>query len=107
VFANCATLEDAVNAARLGADYVSTTMAGYTPETAHRKTDAPDFELLEAMIIASSQPVIGEGRFWSPHEVERGFALGAHGIVVGTAITNPREITRRFARAVPTGDGRR
>jgi len=25
-------------------------------------------------------------------------AAGAHAVVVGTAITNPREITRRFAR---------
>ena len=42
--------------------------------------------------------VIGEGRFWTPEDVRRGFALGAHGIVVGAAITNPREITKRFKR---------
>jgi N-acylglucosamine-6-phosphate 2-epimerase len=102
VFADCSTLEEGLHAARLGADYVSTTMAGYTPETAHRKGEHPDFELLETLAASSSVPVIGEGRFWSPQDVERGFALGAHGIVVGTAITNPREITRRFVRAVPT-----
>jgi N-acylglucosamine-6-phosphate 2-epimerase len=101
VFADCSTLEEGLNAARLGADYVSTTMAGYTPQTAHRKSDDPDFELLEALVRDSTAPVIGEGRFWTPQDVARGFALGAHGIVVGTAITNPREITRRFARAVP------
>jgi putative N-acetylmannosamine-6-phosphate epimerase len=100
VFADCATLEDAVTAARFGADFVSTTMAGYTPATTHLKGDGPDFALLEAMVREANAPVIGEGRYWTPEDVRRGFALGAHGIVVGTAITNPREITRRFTRAV-------
>ena len=98
VFADCATLSDGLNAARLGADYVSTTMAGYTPATAHGKGDGPDFALLEQLVSATGKPVIGEGRFWTPEDVRRGFGLGAHGIVVGTAITNPREITKRFKR---------
>ena len=101
VFADCATLADAVNAARLGADVVSTTMAGYTPETEGRKQDGPDFEVLEAIVGAVSVPVVAEGRFWTPDDMARAFALGASGVVVGTAITNPRDITRRFARAVP------
>ena len=98
VFADCATLEDGLNAARLGADYISTTMAGYTSATAHRKADGPDLELLEQLVKETGKPVIGEGRFWTPEDVRRGFALGAHGIVVGTAITNPREVTKRFKR---------
>ena len=100
VFADCSTVQDGLNAARLGADYVSTTLSGYTPETADRKTDAPDFELLETLVRDSGKPVIGEGRFWTPEDVRRGFSGGAHGIVVGTAITNPREITRRFKRVL-------
>jgi putative N-acetylmannosamine-6-phosphate epimerase len=44
-------------------------------------------------------PVIAEGRFETPAQVARAFAIGAHAVVVGTAITNPREITRRFAAA--------
>lgn len=102
VFADCATLEDAVNAAALGADVISTTMAGYTPHTAHRKSDGPDFELLKTVIQSVRVPVVAEGRFWTPEDVGHAFALGASGVVVGTAITNPREITRRFMRAVPT-----
>ena len=98
VFADCATLEDGAAAARLGADYVSTTMAGYTPATAHTKGDGPDFALLEQLLSATDKPVIGEGRFWTPEDVRRGFDIGAHGIVVGTAITNPREVTKRFKR---------
>ncbi len=101
VFADCATLDDGATAARLGADYVSTTMAGYTPATAHRKGEGPDFLLLEQLVMATGKPVIGEGRFWTPEDVRQGFTLGAHGIVVGTAITNPREVTKRFKRESP------
>jgi N-acylglucosamine-6-phosphate 2-epimerase len=96
VFADCATLPDAIRAATLGADVVSTTMAGYTPETALHKTEHPDFALLEQVVRAVQVPVVAEGRFWTPEDVQKAYALGASGVVVGTAITNPRDITRRF-----------
>ena len=51
-----------------------------------------------AMMIFISVPIIAEGRFEQPEQLEVAFAAGAHAVVVGTAITNPREITRRFAR---------
>ncbi len=101
VFADCATLSDAVRAAELGADVVSTTMAGYTPETMGSKTNEPDFVLLEQICQAVRMPVVAEGRFWTPEHVANAFALGASGVVVGTAITNPREITKRFLTGVP------
>lgn len=96
VFADCATLLDATRAANLGADVVSSTMAGYTPETAPHKTENPDFALLEQMLQAVQIPVVAEGRFWTPEDVQKAYQLGASGVVVGTAITNPREIVRRF-----------
>jgi N-acylglucosamine-6-phosphate 2-epimerase len=96
VFADCATLPDAIRAATLGADVVSTTMAGYTPETAPHKTEHPDFALLEQVVQAVQVPVVAEGRFWTPEDVLKAYQLGAAGVVVGTAITNPRDITRRF-----------
>jgi N-acylglucosamine-6-phosphate 2-epimerase len=100
VFADCATLADATRAASLGADVVSTTMAGYTPETAAKKTEHPDFALLEQVVQAVSVPVIAEGRFWTPEDVQKAYQLGASGVVVGTAITNPRDITRRFVAKI-------
>jgi N-acylglucosamine-6-phosphate 2-epimerase len=100
VFADCASLLDATRAADLGADVVSSTMAGYTPETAPFKTEYPDFALLEQMVQALHIPVIAEGRFWTPEDVRKAYRLGAAGVVVGTAITNPREITKRFVAAV-------
>jgi N-acylglucosamine-6-phosphate 2-epimerase len=100
VFADCATLNDATRAATLGADVVSTTMAGYTPETVPHKTEHPDFALLEQIVQGLTVPVVAEGRFWTPQDVQKAYALGASGVVVGTAITNPRDITRRFVAKI-------
>jgi N-acylglucosamine-6-phosphate 2-epimerase len=99
VMADIATVEEGLAAASMGADYVGTTLAGYTP--ARAATDGPDLELLAALAARCPVPVIAEGRFETPGQVARAFELGAFAVVVGTAITNPREITRRFAAAAP------
>jgi len=99
VFADVATFEEGVAAAEAGADYVATTLAGYTSYSP--PTVGPDLALLERLCGALDVPVVGEGRFDDPQHVAAAFAAGAFAVVVGTAITNPREITRRFARAVP------
>jgi N-acylglucosamine-6-phosphate 2-epimerase len=99
VFADISTLEEGRAASAFGATYVATTLAGYTEETASRKTDAPDLELLSALVGALSVPVVAEGRFDTPDLVAEAFRRGAHAVVVGTSITNPREITKKFVRA--------
>ncbi len=99
VFADVSTLEEGLAAAELGVDIVATTLAGYTPYSS--KTEGPDFELLRQLIEALDVPIVAEGRFWTPEAVAQAFDLGASAVVVGTAITNPREITRRFVQGVP------
>ncbi len=100
VFADIATLEEGRSAYAAGATYVATTLAGYTEETAARKTDGPDLELLSALVAEVPAPIVAEGRFDTPDLVAEAFRRGAHAVVVGTAITNPREITKRFVQAV-------
>jgi N-acylglucosamine-6-phosphate 2-epimerase len=99
VFADIATLDEGQAAHSFGATYVATTLSGYTEETAARKTAAPDLELLSALVAAVPAPVVAEGRFDTPELVAEAFRRGAHAVVVGTAITNPREITKKFAQA--------
>jgi N-acylglucosamine-6-phosphate 2-epimerase/N-acetylmuramic acid 6-phosphate etherase len=99
VMADVATLEEGVEAVARGADCVATTLAGYTDGSS--RTQGPDLGLVHDLVRRVSAPVIAEGRFWTPAEVTQAFALGAAAVVVGTAITNPREITRRFVAAVP------
>lgn len=102
VWADCSTLDEGLNAAACGADVVSTTLYGYTRATELPETAPPDFALLEALIKQVSVPVVLEGRLWHTHEVTRAFELGAHAVVVGSAITRPQLITRRFVSAIPS-----
>jgi putative N-acetylmannosamine-6-phosphate epimerase len=100
VLADVATLEEGVRAAALGADAVASTLSGYTEDTAGRH-DGPDLDLVAALAKAVAVPVLAEGRFTDPGQVAEAFRRGAHAVVVGTAITNPREITRRFVAGTP------
>jgi N-acylglucosamine-6-phosphate 2-epimerase len=98
VMADCSTLEEALEAERLGADVVSSTLAGYTPYS--RKTEGPDFDLLREMLARVAVPVFAEGRFHTPEQVAQALAMGCYTVVVGGAITRPQEITARFVSAI-------
>ncbi|MEE1609946.1 N-acetylmannosamine-6-phosphate 2-epimerase [Microvirga sp. CF3016] len=100
VFADISTLEEGRAARAAGATYVATTLSGYTKETASRISEAPDLELLSALAAELPIPIVAEGRFDTPDLVAEAFRRGAYAVVVGTAITNPREITRKFVRAI-------
>ena len=45
-------------------------------------------------------PVIAEGGIWERGQLKEVFTCGIHAAVVGTAITRPRDITRRFVDAI-------
>ena len=92
------TFEEGVEAQRLGFDCVGTTLSGYTAYTKGRSL--PDFEMIEKLARTLTIPVIAEGGIWTPEQLERALATGATAAVVGTAITRPREITRRFVSAI-------
>ena len=101
VFADISTLEEGLAAADFGANYVATTLSGYTAATEPKPAE-PDLVLLEALAARLAIPVIAEGRYNTPALVRQAFDAGAHAVVVGTMITNPREITRLFvAEGVP------
>ncbi len=96
VLADIADLPQGLAAAALGASAVATTLSGYTAETQTTRDAPPDLELVAALARTLTIPVLAEGRFWTLEQVHAAFAAGAHAVVIGTAITNPREITRRF-----------
>lgn len=101
VFADISTVEEGLAAADWGATYVATTLSGYT-EATQPKPEEPDLKLLETLSRRLSLPVVAEGRYNTPALVRQAFDAGAHAVVVGTMITNPREITRMFvAQGVP------
>lgn len=98
VMADISTHDEARTAVDAGADMVGTTLAGYTPATNHLDKTAPAFALLEE-IRELPVPVIVEGRIWTTDHVTACFAGGAYAVIIGSAITVPQFITRRFVAA--------
>ena len=102
VMADIDILEEGLLAAKAGADIVATTMSGYTDRDDARRSVAtvgPDLKLLRALVKRVEIPVICEGRVNTSVDAAAAFAAGAFAVVVGTAITNPYEMTRRFVAA--------
>lgn len=96
--ADTSMFDEGALAEKLGFDLIGTTMASYTPYT--KGTPLPDYALIERYVKELKTPVIAEGGIWSPDELKKALSLGAHAAVVGTAITRPMDITKRFVKAI-------
>ena len=92
--ADCSNVEEGMHAAEIGFDFIGTTMSGYTSYT--KGTQLPNYDMMRTLVEKSGKPVIAEGGIWCGEELAEAMSTGAHAAVVGTAITRPREITRRF-----------
>ena len=90
LMADCSTYEEAVIADDLGFDFIGTTLVGYTSQSK------------EAKIILSKvkHPVIAEGNIDTPEKVKRVLELGCYSVVVGSIITRPQLITKRFTEVL-------
>ena len=100
--ADCSTVEEALYADELGFDFIGTTMVGYTKQSANDRIEANDFEILRKIIAKAKHKVIAEGNIDSPSKVKRVVELGAYSVVVGSIITRPQVITKRFAEVLET-----
>ena len=98
VMADISTPDEAEFAVAAGADIVATTLAGYTNYTSDVDKHGPAFPLLDA-IKHLPVPVIVEGRIWTTEHVISCFTGGAYAVIIGSAITVPELITRRFVAA--------
>lgn len=99
LMADISNLEEGINAAEAGVDFVGTTLSGYTPYT-QNKPNTVDFELIEELAKRIDVPIIAEGKVHYPDQAKKVLDLGAFSVVVGGAITRPREIASRFIEAV-------
>ena len=104
VMADISTFEEAVNAAKMGVDAISTTLAGYVPGALHSDDElyVPDFTLL-SQIVSANLPckIVAEGRIWGHEDIREAFNIGADAVVIGKAITNPIAITRYYNSFIP------
>ena len=96
--ADCSCYEDCKHAAEIGFDLVGTTLCGYTAKT--KGTAIPNYDLLSRITTELNVPVIAEGGVWERGQLQKVFSYPVHAAVIGTAITRPRDITRRFVEAI-------
>lgn len=92
--ADVSTLAEGKAAAAVGADIVASTLSGYV-DAAEPPRAEPDLELVRAL-AAEGLTVIAEGNVRTPAQAAAALRLGAHAVVVGSAITRPEHVTRWF-----------
>ncbi len=106
IVADVATVDQGFFAAGIGVDAVATTLHGYTHDTEAQSGNEPAFNVLRELAKHLALPVILEGRVRHPDDLRKGFDLGAHAVVVGTAITNIGWLVRPFVEATPKARSR-
>ena len=87
LMADVDSVQNGLNAAALGCDWIGTTLYGYTETTSDRTP--PGLELLPDLrrALEPSVRLICEGGITSPGEAQSALNAGADNVVVGTAIT--------------------
>jgi N-acylglucosamine-6-phosphate 2-epimerase len=101
VIADVSSNDEGLAAWDAGADLVGTTLSGYTRQHHVMKRVGPDLQLVKKLADAGVR-VVGEGRYTTQDDVRRAFDAGAWAVVVGTAITDPIQITKRLVSVTPS-----
>jgi len=94
--ADCSSINDIRNAIKCSVDIISTTLSGYTGDKIPKN---PDFQLLKKSINLKI-PIIAEGRFNTPFLAKKAIIMGAHSVVVGTALNRVEIITNNFVKKI-------
>lgn len=98
IVADVSTYDEGEAAMDLGVDLVSTTLSGYTLYS--MRSEHVDIDLVARLARLGRVPILAEGRIWDPSECVACLQAGAHAVVIGTAVTRPQEITKRFVHAI-------
>ena len=100
VIADISTVAEGVAAWRCGADMVGTTLSGYTPYSKNPlpfgtlPSPEPDYEIIRELRAAGVPYIVAEGRITNGEKMRRALDAGAHSVVIGTSITEPRKIVK-------------
>ena len=100
IFADVSNIEEAKRASDNGAEIVAPTLYGYTKETAH--IEGADYRMVAEMCreMEGRAVVIMEGHLYTPEDAIKCIFLGCHAVVVGSAITRPHYVAKRFVDAL-------
>lgn len=99
LMADIATIKEAINAERLGFDYISTTLRGYTPET--KGAVLPEVGFVEEVLkTVKKTKVVAEGGVYEVGQLKKISDLNPYSVVIGSAITRPMVVTERFMKVL-------
>ena len=100
LFADVSNIEEARRASDNGADIVAPTLYGYTQETAN--IEGADYRMVARMCreMEGKAVVIMEGHLYTPEDAIKCIFVGCHAVVVGSAITRPHYVAKRFVDAL-------
>ncbi|NLG03967.1 MAG: putative N-acetylmannosamine-6-phosphate 2-epimerase, partial [Clostridia bacterium] len=96
IFADVSNYEEAKRAVEMGADIVGPTLYGYTEAT--KTIENPDLREFARMCrdFGDKTFMAMEGHIYTPEDAMKCMYLGADAVVVGSAITRPHLIAKRF-----------
>ena len=96
IFADVSTYDEAARAVKMGADIIGPTLYGYTEST--KDIELPDLREFARMCrdFGDKACIMMEGHIYTPEDAMKCLYLGAHSVVVGSAITRPHLTTKRF-----------
>ena len=97
IMADLATEEEARFIDSTGlVDILSTTLAGYTRQSLGAIANGPSIQLIRAIKRTCKLPINAEGSIHEREDLRAVLEAGADMVTIGSAITMPWEITRRF-----------
>ena len=98
IMGDISDVSEAIYAEEIWIDIVGTKLCVYTDYT---KGNEPLVNL-EQVLKSVKIPVIGEGNLDTPEKAKNGIEMGALAVVVGGAITRPKQIAEKFVKAIET-----
>lgn len=95
IMADISTLEEALEAEKLGFEYISTTLRGYTQQT--KDIVIPDVDFIKNLKSKITKAiVVAEGGIRLIDQIQAIKNAGVEHIVIGSAITRPQLITKFY-----------
>lgn len=97
IMADISNMEEAKWADSLGFDYIGCTMRSYTEST--KGAVIPDYDFIAEMVNTLHAKIIAEGGIWEVQQLKKVWETNPYAVVIGSAVTRPKDITVRFRKA--------
>lgn len=104
IMADISNMEEAKWADSLGFDYIGCTMRSYTEST--KGIAIPDYSFIAEMVNTLHAKIIAEGGIWEAEQLKKVWQAKPYAVVIGSAVTRPKDITARFRKATDEVQGK-